>query len=266
VLLQTFPAAIRGAAKAGVAGSLILLLSACSVAEAPDVPTPERPAAQAPAAEPEPVPVPDGPMIRGVVRFDGNVPETAPAAMAADVFCAGSHDGPVLLPAIDVDAGGGLRNAIVHVVGAAPAPPPDREALMDQRGCIYEPRVLAVRAGQTVVFRNSDDTLHNVNVRPRLNDAFNVGQPVPGMETRKVFAAPEEGIPVRCDVHPWMLGFISVFDHPWFAVTGDGGEFTLYGLTEGTHVLEVWHEKLGTQTREVTVEGDETAVELVWES
>lgn len=255
-----------GRVRGAVAWALLALLVACGGAAEDSAA--ERPAA-APAEEAEPVPAlpppPDGPRIRGTVRFVGEVAPPVPASMAADPFCVGSHDEPVLLPSVDVDGAGGLRNAIVHVLGAAAAPAPEYEALMDQRGCIYAPRVLAVRAGQTVVFRNSDDTLHNVNVRPQLNDAFNVGQPVPGMETRRVFGVPEAGIPVRCDVHPWMIGFISVFEHPWFAVTADGGEFTLYGLTEGKHVLEVWHETLGTQTREVTVEGDETTVELVWE-
>lgn len=246
--------------------ALVLLAQAACGGNEPADSTPEaEPSTERPAAaEPAPTPPPDGPRLRGVVRFAGPAPEARPASLAADPFCAGSHAGPVLLPAVDVATGGGLRNAVVYIVGADPAPVPEREALMDQRGCIYEPRVLGVRAGQTVVFRNSDDTLHNVNVRPQVNDAFNVGQPVPGMETRRVFAAPELGIPVRCDVHPWMIGFIHVFEHPWFATTDEEGSFTLYGLPEGSHVLEVWHEALGTQTLEVTVAGEETRVELAY--
>ena len=249
-----------------LACGLLLALAACGgeaaverqpVAEAP---APEAVAAAAVPLEPEPIP--DGPRLRGTVRFVGQVPEARPAVMAADPFCASRHDGPVLLPTVDVDATGGLRNAVVYVADSAPAAAPVREVRMDQRGCIYEPRVLGVRAGQSIVFRNSDDTLHNVNVRPQVNDGFNVGQPVPGMETRRSFAVAEVGIPVRCDVHPWMIGFISVFDHAQFAVTDETGSFTIYGLSEGTHLLEVWHESLGTQTLEVTVRGDETNVGL----
>ena len=54
-------------------------------------------------------------------------------------------------------------------------------------------------------------------------------------------------IPVKCNVHPWMRSYIGVVGHPFFAVTGDDGTFTIKGLPPGTYTLEAWHEKFGTK-------------------
>lgn len=63
---------------------------------------------------------------------------------------------------------------------------------------------------------------------------------------------------MKCDVHPWMSSYIGVVAHPFFAVTGEDGIFRLSNLPAGTCTIEVWHEKLGTQTQEVTLQDGET--------
>jgi uncharacterized protein (DUF2141 family) len=78
------------------------------------------------------------------------------------------------------------------------------------------------------------------------------------MESRKQFTQQEVMIPVTCEVHGWMQAYIGVIDHPYFAVTGDDGSFTLQGLPPGTYTLEAWHEKLGTKTMQVTVAAQES--------
>jgi len=60
-------------------------------------------------------------------------------------------------------------------------------------------------------------------------------------------------VPIKCNVHPWMKAYVGVVAHPFFAVTGDAGTFTIKGLPPGTYTIEAWHEKYGTQTQQVTV-------------
>jgi hypothetical protein len=79
------------------------------------------------------------------------------------------------------------------------------------------------------------------------------------MTLDRTFPNPEVGIPARCDVHPWMGAFIHVFGHPYYAVTGDDGSFSIPRLPPGDYVIEVWHETLGRQTQSVTVAPNETA-------
>lgn len=208
-----------------------------------------------------PEPVPTG-AVRGTVSLDGAVrytatpPEPTPIDMSSDAFCAAAHTTPVSQSPVVVGAQGGLRNAVVFVQeGLAPARHvvPQEPVVLDQRGCIYEPHVVALRAGQTLLIRNSDATLHNVHVTARTNRGFNIGQPIRGIESRRVLDRAEIGITVACDIHRWMGGAIAVFDHPYFAVTDDHGAFSLDGLPPGEYVIQVWHETLGTRSQRVTV-------------
>jgi uncharacterized protein (DUF2141 family) len=63
---------------------------------------------------------------------------------------------------------------------------------------------------------------------------------------------------IKCDVHPWMQSYMGVFSHPFFAVTGADGKFTIANLPAGTYEVEAWHEKLGTQKSTVTVGASDT--------
>jgi len=132
-------------------------------------------------------------------------------------------------------------------------------------GCMYTPHIVGAMTNQKIKVRNSDGVLHNVNARPASNPGFNIGQPVKGMESERSFASAEVMIPVKCDVHPWMSGFIGIQDHPYFAVTGDDGSFTLPNLPPGDYEIEAWHEKFGTAVQKVTVGAKESkAVEFTF--
>jgi plastocyanin len=160
-----------------------------------------------------------------------------------------------MLRPIEVTDSGGLRYVVVYLREAPVGVRSHAEVVLDQRGCTYAPHVLSAAAGQTVVFRNSDMTLHSIHVRPTANPEFNIGQPRRSMETRRVFDNPEIGIPIRCDVHPWVTAFLSVFAHPYHTTTDAGGNFTIGQIPDGTYVIEARHEVLGTLTREVTIAG-----------
>jgi len=109
-----------------------------------------------------------------------------------------------------------------------------------------------------VKFKNSDELLHNIRTNSTINKKFNIAQPVKDMSVTKTFDQREIGIQLRCDVHFWMAAYLHVFNHPFFAITGDDGTFTIKDLPAGTYTVELWHEKLGTQTQTITVADDET--------
>jgi hypothetical protein len=174
--------------------------------------------------------------------------------MDADPVCAGLHSSPVESQTRVTGAGGELANVLVYiktpgVTGRAPSEP----VKLVQEGCIYKPHVAAVVVGQPLKVVNGDPTLHNVHALAKVNTEFNQAQPFQNMELDKTFDKPEMAIPIKCDVHPWMLSYLSVLPHPYFAVTGEDGSFSIDGVPAGTYEVEAWHESLGTQTGSATV-------------
>jgi plastocyanin len=132
---------------------------------------------------------------------------------------------------------------------------PQTPVVLDQRGCKYYPHVFGIQVGQPVTVLNSDPTLHNVHAVPKTNTEFNFGQSSKGMKTTRLFDKPEVMVPFRCDVHGWMAAYGGVLSHPFFAVSKADGSYEIKGLPAGTYTLEVWHERLGTRTHTVTVDG-----------
>ena len=143
-------------------------------------------------------------------------------------------------------------------------PTPKEAVVIDQQGCIYLPRVAGVMVDQVLQFKNSDGILHNVHGLPKVNREFNIGMPPTLKESSRTFNKPEPLFKVKCDVHPWMNSYVAVMTHPYFAVTGEDGTFTIdtSGLPDGTYEIEAWHERLGTQTGSVTVSGGEASADF----
>jgi hypothetical protein len=125
--------------------------------------------------------------------------------------------------------------------------------VIDQTGCLYEPRVVGVMVGQSLEIRNSDPLLHNIKAVPTENRGFNISQPQAGMTSTRTFNTPEIMVPLECNVHGWMNAYVGVVAHPYFATTGADGAFAIAGLPAGTYQLEAWHERFGTRTGTVTV-------------
>lgn len=190
--------------------------------------------------------------IKGQIKLNGKAPERKELNMKGDPFCAklpGAKDDEVV-----VGAGGGLKNVVVRIAKGAPAgAAPTGEAVMDQNGCAYKPRVVVAQAGQPVLIKNSDLTLHNVHTYKGPATLFNMAQ-IQGMAPlKKKFPTVGDVVKFKCDVHPWMTGYVVVTDNPYFAVTGDDGSFEIKGVPAGSYTVEIWHEKYGTQTKSVTV-------------
>ena len=206
--------------------------------------------------------------VRGRVTLMGSVPENDALRMAADPMCKNASGGQrVLDDAVVVAPDGGLANVVVEVVGDFPAAPvPADPVSVDQRGCVYRPRVVAIRAGQPLQVRNSDNGLHNVHGASTDRDSFNVSQPLSGMIN--TFHPRDPGIlRLKCDVHTWMVAFVGVVNHPYFAVTSTDGAFTLRDVPTGTYTLRAWHERFGTTESQLRVEADhDTAVEMKYDA
>ncbi len=242
----------------------------CSKGDAPDRPADASANAPAPgsSAPPatarlyQPSPATDA-SIAGRVTLEGDPPRMAPLNFNADPVCSQVHGGANVPKEEVVAKGGRLKNVLVYVKSSSKAleglryETPKTPVLLDQKGCLYQPHVFGVMAGQPITIRSSDPTPHNIKCQPRKNDAFNFSQPKPGEDTRS-FEREEVAPPVRleCNVHPWMNGYAGVLSHPFFAVTGEDGSYSIPGLPPGDYEIVAWQESTkldGPKTEKVTV-------------
>jgi hypothetical protein len=193
--------------------------------------------------------------ITGTVTFQGAPPPMRTIALGSDPGCASGHAGPVLTGDALVHDGR-VENAFVYVkegLGDRTFATPDTPVTIDQAGCLYRPHVAGAQVCQPVQFVNSDGVLHNVHGTPKRSPAWNFGMAVRGSQRAVRVPNPEVMIEIRCDVHPWMRAYLAVLDHPYFAVTGGDGRFTLADLPPGDYVIESWHERFGTREARVTI-------------
>ncbi len=200
--------------------------------------------------------------IKGKVVFQGTPLKTRPVTMKQDKKCDALHKGkPVVSEEFVLNKNGTLKWVLVYVKsGAKKGAAPKNSVVLDQKGCIYRPHVFGIMVGQKLEIVNTDGFLHNIHFISKKNKEFNQAQPTKAVKITKTFNSTE--LPpssyFKCDVHPWMKAWVGIFDHPFFAVTGDDGTFAIKGLPPGTYEVEAWHEKLGTQSQSVTVKPGET--------
>jgi len=194
--------------------------------------------------------------ISGVVKLDGAPPKFRPINMSADPYCTKANPKPVFPEEVVTGAGGTLANVVIYVKSGAEDysfPTPAESVTLDQKGCMYAPHVLALMAGQQLKVVNSDDTTHNIHPTPADNRQWNKSQPPNAPPILESFARPEVAIPVKCNVHPWMQGYIAVMANPYYAVTSKDGKFDLKNLPPGTYTIEAWQEKYGVLDQTVTI-------------
>jgi plastocyanin len=193
--------------------------------------------------------------LKGTVKFQGTAPKPSRIDMSQDPLCVKAHPGTATTEDIVVGADEGLANVVIYVsdgLAGKTFQPPQQPAVLEQKGCQYKPHVLALQANQKFSVVNSDETTHNIHPNPNNNREWNMTQPH-GMPLEQSFAREEIAIPVKCNVHPWMKGYVAVFKHPYFAVSDKNGSFDLKDLPPGTYTITAWQEKLGTQTTKVTI-------------
>ena len=211
-------------------GITIVLIGASALAVAgcgsSDAPKSTAVAEAGPASSPDFV---NGAILTGKVTFEGAAPAPKPIDMSANPACERTHkDHPVVAEDVVVNQNGTLGNVFVWIKAGlkdrrwvVPATP----VTLDQRECMYHPRVLGVMTGQPIQITNSDPTNHNLHAVPELNPEWNDTQSPGEAPKMRTFAVQEVMIPVKCNVHPWMRSYIGVVSHPFFAVTGDDGTF-----------------------------------------
>ena len=204
-----------------------------------------------------------GGSLNGQILFDGQAPPpvTLPVHKNKEV-CGESIPDESLL----IDAQRGLKNVVVvlegvHAVKGSPALP----ALLDNKSCAFVPRVQTITVGQMLELRNSDFILHNVHARQNgYETVFNLGLPY---WSEKAYRFTQPGhVLIDCDVlHTWMRAHIIVTDHPYTAVTNAAGRFGISHIPPGAYRLRLWHERLGEQTRPISVRtAQETRVRFTY--
>ena len=189
--------------------------------------------------------------LKGTVVVSGAIPSQNKVDITIDQFVCGTDKEAgdlVLSPRKE------LSNAVVWIENppaGAPAAAKRANVDIDQKECVFIPRIVIVPAGHTVFFLNSDRLLHNIHATPSLNVEFNRTQP----KNRSIpitFSKPEI-VHITCDLHPWMTAWVVVAAHPFYAVTGPDGQFAFDNLPLGQYKLHVWHERLGETETTATV-------------
>jgi hypothetical protein len=193
--------------------------------------------------------------IRGHIRLNGKLPGNPIIRMGMDPMCAKLNAGKrTVQETVVVSSDGSLGNVFVRLQGSFPASPvPAEPVTIDQRACIYIPRVIGARVGQVLQVRNSDELLHNVHGFSARGHDFNVGQPKAGIVSQYRLKEEEIMVRVTCDVHRWMTAFVGVVSHPYFATSGRTGTYVIDNVPAGTYTIQTWHERYGVLSQTVLV-------------
>ena len=138
---------------------------------------------------------------------------------------------------------------------------------LDQKGCLYVPQILAIQTGQKLVVKNSDSCIHNVHCVPDVagNPESNQVQMPGGPDLDYTFAKPEMFMKFKCDVHPWMFAWVSVFDSPYYNISDKDGKFVIKNVPPGKYTVEADHRKLGKLTKEVEIKDSDVTVNFAFD-
>ena len=198
--------------------------------------------------------------LKGTAFFEGEIPKPQAISVKGNPECALLHRNGEIASEEIMAQDGRLQNVFVYIKEGLEGysfSVPSAAVEIDNKNCVYVPHVTGAQVGQPLVFLNSDSTLHNVHAFPKNSKPFNLGLPFAGMKQTKKFSSPEVMVSLKCDVHPWMLGYVWVLPHPYFAVTKSDWSFELKSLPPGEYLVEAWHEKFGTQSQKVTIGSQE---------
>jgi len=182
--------------------------------------------------------------LSGRVNFKGKGPKKKTLKMDADPVCGASHKTPAYRESFVLSEEGYLKNVTIYLSNVNyDGKTPTTQAIIDQNGCVYAPHVQGIMVGQELLIKNSDATLHNIHGLPKINSEFNFAMPKVVKEKAIKFNSAEKFIKIKCDVHPWMNSYISVFDHPFFSVTDNTGSFKIENIPPGEYDVIAWQEK-----------------------
>jgi hypothetical protein len=191
--------------------------------------------------------------LKGRFVFDGPAPAPLPLKIDKDQQVCGNKN--LVDESLVVGSTGGLKNVVVYIyVNQGETPPPahpelvkakEQAVVFDNLNCRFEPHVALVQTDQALMLTNSDPIAHNSKINTLTNDPINPLLPAGG-KLPQTFGAPER-LPAQagCSIHPWMVGWIVIKDHPYMAVTDENGEFEIKNIPAGTWTFQFWQEKAG---------------------
>jgi hypothetical protein len=198
-----------------------------------------------------PAPAAEWGTLSGRVVLDGEPPESQAITPTKDQFCmsVGPPNETLL-----VGKDGGLENVVIYIRvkrGQSLDIHPDydeqleQKVVLDNKGCRFVPHIALVRTGQPLVVKNSDPTGHNTNASLAKNGAFNVLIAASQSQNMTLSKAESLPLPVQCNVHPFMKGYMLVRDDPYMTVTDEDGAFEINNIPAGNHEFQFWQERIG---------------------
>jgi plastocyanin len=150
-------------------------------------------------------------------------------------------------------------NSVVYVdaIPGKTFPAPSKGAVVNQHGLQFVPHIIVVQQGTAVDFENEDAVAHNIfwpSVGGNKKAAHNMGTWPPGAKGSFKFDNPGV-VPLLCNIHPEMSGYIVVSPTPYFAQTDSEGNFKIDDVPDGKYTVVAWHEGSKPQTKTVQVPG-----------
>ncbi len=198
--------------------------------------------------------------ITGTIKLDGTPAHQRPIDMSKEPACQKMHAAhPVTTETVVTGPNNALQYVVVYISEGLPATAashtPSETPAFDQKGCQYIPHVIALDVNQHFKVTNSDPHSHNIHPIPKpgsANHEWNKSQP-PGAPAFDVsWSAEEVAVPVKCNIHPWMHGYMAVVKGP-YAVSNNDGTYTIENVPPGNYTVTAWQEVYGTQAQKVTV-------------
>jgi plastocyanin len=211
--------------------------------------------------------------ITGTITLIGTPPAEVPITpLMNDPTCGPLHQETPTTHFYVVGSNGQFGDVIVSLKDAAGQPITGKStganaaaATLDQKGCLYTPQILAVQTGQKLIIKNSDPCVHNVHTTSNAgNTVHNDVQMPNGADLSYTFDKPEMFMKFQCDVHPWMFAWVTLFDNPYFAVSGTDGKFEIKDVPPGKYTIVADHRKLGEQTQTVDVADKDVTVDFTF--
>jgi hypothetical protein len=203
----------------------------------------------------------NGGTIRGRIVFGGSPPRPPLISMAKDPNCLKINAGKKIFDDTLITAAGNtVQNVFVHIKSGLQRtsyPPSSKFVQLDQKGCIYTPRVQGAMIGQTLKIVNSDQTLHNIHSQSP-EYLLNIAQPIAGMVYNLPLKSQAVMLILKCQIHQWMLGYVGVLSHPFYGVSDSAGSYEIKNIPPGRYEVQAWHEQLGTMVQSVQVRAGAT--------
>lgn len=196
--------------------------------------------------------VSNGGKISGAVKFTGPKPAQKFVRVAKDQeYCGKTMPSDELV----ISDSGAIRQTVVSLEGIARGKKIVRSLVsIDNKKCMFEPHVQALITDAPVEVRNSDPVFHNIHaLLDGKRTIFNLALPTQGMKVERRLGTRPGLIEIMCDAHRWMLAYVKLFNHPYFAVTNDVGFFEIADVPPGRYTVVIWHEHLNVQKKEVLV-------------